>query len=338
MKRVLFLFFLCNGLHAAAQPVDSLRQIVDTAIDRMEQYALHRREINWADFRRNVYQETKGISNLDSLLNKFPLFFKWINDFHGAIGTNSKWIKWREGRPSRELNVMMDSIFNKGPYLKVERWGDIGYFRVPAVGGLANEIPARTQRLVDSLCKINPSTVKAWIIDLRMNTGGNVWPMLTSLAALIGDGKVGGIKYMDGKPDATTFIKEGKPFGNNQFYSIPGTHCELPKANVPVVVLTGPMTGSSGEVLLLAFKGRANTIIMGEPTAGYVTSNSNYELHPGVNLFLATGYMQDRSGKYYTNSIEPDVFIKDGDNLFELQKDQKVQAAIDWLKTQAVLK
>lgn len=317
---------------SAAQPVDTLKSIIDTSISKMQQYALHRKEVNWEIFKSRVYAQTKGISNLDSLLAQYPLFFKWLNDYHGAVATPTKWIKWKEGKLLKPINSMVDSALRTGPRLRVDRWGDIAYFRVPSVQGLADEIPKRTQRLFDTICKINPSTAKAWIIDLRLNTGGNVWPMLSCLAAIIGDGKIGGLKFIDGSPDEETFIKEGKPYGNNQFYSIPNITCPLPKTGTPVVVLTGPMTGSSGEVVLAAFKGRPNTIIIGEQTSGYVTSNSNFELRPNIYLFLATAFIKDRNDRHYTDGIEPDIRILDGDNFYDLEKDRKVQKAIEWLK------
>lgn len=299
----------------------------------MEENSLHRKEINWIEFKEKVYLQTRGIKTIDSLVAQYPLFFKWLNDFHGAVTLDGKWIKWREGRPSRKMNAMMDSVFKRGPGLKVDRWDDIGYFRMPPVPALAPDIPKWTQKLVDSLCRISPATAKGWIIDLRLNGGGNIWPMLTSLASLIGEGTVGGIKYIDGREDSRSFIEHSKPYGNNQFYSIPNQTCVLPTSDLPVAVLIGPATGSSGEGLLLAFKGRPNTVIIGEPSSGYVTSNSNWPLHKRVELFLATGYMKDRQGNYYTDSIQPDLFIKDGDDFYQPGQDLKISKAKEWLKT-----
>ncbi|HYE54346.1 MAG TPA: S41 family peptidase [Chitinophagaceae bacterium] len=331
MKKIIALLSLCYCCSALAQPVDSLRHIVDISIDKMQQHALHRKEVDWVSFKQKVYERTKGISNMDTLLSRFPEFFKWINDYHGGVVTPTRWIKWREGKPPRPVNAMVDSVLDYGPRLRVDRFGDVGYFRVPSVGGLEDEIPARTQRLADTLCKIDPATAKGWIIDLRVNTGGNIWPMITTLATLIGDGNTAGLKYLDGKPDVMDFIKDGKPFGNNQFYSIPKKTCELPASNLPVVVLTSPATGSSGESLLLAFKGRPNTVILGETTAGYTTSNNNYQLQKDLYLFLATAYMQDRNGKIYPEGITPDIMVKDGDDLYDLKRDLKVQQALKWL-------
>ncbi len=95
-----------------------------------------------------------------------------------------------------------------------------------------------------------------------------------------------------------------------------------PRSYVPVVVLVGPKTASSGEGVMLAFKGRPNTIIMGEPTAGLITSNNSFPLRPGITMILATGYTQDRSW-LYTAALHPDVLIPDGDDFFDLAHDQR---------------
>jgi carboxyl-terminal processing protease len=331
MKSLFTFLLFTSAVVCSAQPIDSLKPLVDSTIVKMKQYALHSKEVNWNDFQQKVYTQTKGITSLDSLLEEYPRFFEWINDYHGSITTPSKAFFWKAGRPKRIINSMLDSALKKGPYLQAERWNDIGYFRVP--GGSTKNVSKVTQMLVDSLCKIAPSTVKGWIIDLRLNTGGNIWFMLPPLASLIGDGKIGGRKFIDGSPDDITYIKEGKPFGNGQFYTIPNISCQLPNSNVPVVVLAGPATASSGEGVLLAFKGRPNTLIIGEQTEGYTTSNNTFQLYPNIYLHLATSYMQDRTGKFYTAGIQPDIEIKNGDDFFELENDLKVQQAIKWLKS-----
>ncbi len=86
----------------------------------------------------------------------------------------------------------------KAPGLLTKRWENIGYYRIP--GGSTRNLAFVTQMLADSLCTLQPATVKGWIIDLRLNTGGNIWFMLPPLAGLIGDGNAGGIKHADGKP------------------------------------------------------------------------------------------------------------------------------------------
>lgn len=330
MKKAVFLLLITISRTAAAQPADSLRPILDSALLIMQEQALHRNETNWDELRKNIYQHTKGLSNIDSLLNQFPLLFQGIQDFHGGIQTGNKFISWKEGRPATKSNPALDSALRKAPGLLTKRWGDIGYYRIP--GGSTKNLAFVTQMLADSLCTLQPATVKGWIIDLRLNTGGNIWFMLPPLAGLIGDGTTGGIKHADGKPDTKVWIEAGKVYGNGQVYQVPEPRCTLPGPHVPVVVLVGPKTASSGEGLMLAFKGRPNTIIMGEPTAGLITSNNSFPLRPGITMILATGYMQDRSGSHYTTALQPDREITEGDNFFELDNDQKVIQAKQWLQ------
>jgi carboxyl-terminal processing protease len=329
MQKYLPIFFVLFAVTTFAQPIDSLKDIVDSSVRLMEKNSLHRKEINWKDFKAMVYSETKGITDREALLHKFPIFFKRLNDFHGGIQTNTKWISWEEGKPKERSNNMLDSALRRGPHLYSQRIGDIGYFRVP--GGSTKNISKVTQMLVDTLCKITPATAKGWIIDLRLNTGGNIWFMLPPFASLIGDGPLGGYKYLDGKQNNVTYIKDGKIFANDQVYSIQNHTCSLPSSQVPVVILTGSKTASSGEGVALAFKGRSKTIAIGESTAGFVTSNSSYPLRKDVTLILATGYMTDRTGRYYTTGLAPDILVEGGDQFYNLSQDKKVIKAIEWL-------
>nr|WP_255724013.1 S41 family peptidase [Terrimonas ginsenosidimutans] len=281
-----------------------------------------------------VYRETKGISKLDKLLAKYPLFFQWVNDSHSSVASAGKSISWKEGRPSESEASLTDADLTGSSRLKAERWGDIGYLCIPSEKGFTGNAQEMAQRLTGTLAAIDPSTIKGWIIDLRLNTGGDVWPLIASLAPLIGDGQVGSLK--ERSTDTNTYIKDGKLFGKEEFNSIPQQTSIPVNSKTFVAIVCGPHTASSGEALLLAFKGRPNTTIIGEQTAGHVTNNNSFELEKNVSLSIATAYMQDRSGTVYTHGINPDVEILRGDNFEDLGKDQKVQQAIGWVKMRMV--
>ncbi|WP_374702250.1 S41 family peptidase [Psychroflexus sp. MES1-P1E] len=55
-------------------------------------------------------------------------------------------------------------------------------------------------------------------------------------------------------------------------------------------------TGSSGEVTELAFKGRRNTIFIGEKTYGAMIANVRRNLSFGAFMALTTSYECDRKG------------------------------------------
>lgn len=106
-------------------------------------------------------------------------------------------------------------------------------------------------------------------------------------------------------------------------------------SGLPVAVITGPITGSSGEAVAIGFIGRKKTILIGEATGGYTTANNGFLL-AGENygMVLAVDYMTGRSGKPYYDNVKPDIEIKGGDDFFNRPNDKKIQAAITWLEKQ----
>ena len=64
---------------------------------------------------------------------------------------------------------------------------------------------ADVRRILTDLSAQNP---KGWIVDLRGNTGGNMWPMLTGIGPILGDGTVGSFVAADG--NITWFYQDGK--------------------------------------------------------------------------------------------------------------------------------
>ncbi len=103
---------------------------------------------------------------------------------------------------------------------------------------------------------------------------------------------------------------------------------------LPIVILTGAQTGSSGEFLIMTFKGRPNTILLGATTAGYVTVNNGFQISDSAAMNLSIGYGADRNGTVYTEALRPDIFIDGPDSFNDLANDVKVKAAIKWLKKQ----
>ena len=82
----------------------------------------------------------------------------------------------------------------------------------------------------------------------------------------------------------------------------------------------------------IAFKGRPNTIFIGEPTAdGYTTSNGYFQFAPNLTLNFATHYVADRNKSIYKTTVNPDILISQGDNFDDLMVDKKIIYAIKWL-------
>lgn len=57
------------------------------------------------------------------------------------------------------------------------------------------EYASQLQAKIEELDTQNPI---GWIVNLSYNSGGNMWPMLTGIGPLIGEGVVGGFLSVDG--------------------------------------------------------------------------------------------------------------------------------------------
>ncbi len=76
----------------------------------------------------------------------------------------------------------------------------------------------------------------------------------------------------------------------------------------PVAILTNEWTGSSGEAVLLCFRGLDNVRVFGTPTAGYASANQPYPMPDGSSMVLTIGCDVARTGEAFCDDpIVPDV-------------------------------
>ncbi len=177
---------------------------------------------------------------------------------------------------------------------------------------------------------LNEHRPAAWIIDLRFNGGGNIWPMLVGLQPLLGDGVV--TTSIDSAGHIARVICDGNAVWLNQG-SGPIEQLRIDVAKFPqisakrVAILTGPWTMSSGELLALAFHGQAR--YFGTPTAGITTVTDYFPLSDGSILNLPISHMADRNGWAPRGAIRPDVLIEAAD--WPTADDAQVKGATQWI-------
>lgn len=174
--------------------------------------------------------------------------------------------------------------------------------------------------------------MEGWIIDLRLNTGGNSASMLLALYDLLGNNEIWG-ELDENKKSVRKFkLENGNYIQKSQTIAAIKPSGRLVDQE-RVAVITGMFTGSSGEVTALAFKSRQNTIFIGGNTAGYTTGNVTWPLPFGALIALTTGYDSDRDGQYYPY-IVPDNLISKQDNFDNLMSDANIQEAVKFIKSE----
>ena len=142
---------------------------------------------------------------------------------------------------------------------------------------------------------------KGVILDLRDNTGGNMYPMISSVSPLIPDGII--LKFKSRKftmPIPLDYVTKSYRLssGSNGKFS----------SSTPVAVLTNGNTASSGEATLLSFRGLDNAKSFGSPSAGYASGNVTHTLADGYKIAITSSCDVARTGEVFCEDpIDPDV-------------------------------
>lgn len=330
MRRItiLFAFSVLLSFPGRGQSAE-VTYLIDTTIFIMQANAVNASRVDWTVVRKNALEQARTKSDPGQLGPVMQYLFKSIDDFHGAFFYKDSMFQWQKSRPAVSDSIMNE--WRKGATVRTRMLDKhIGYLRIPSMsGGSIEEFSAKAQALNDSLCKLLDNNLTGMIVDLRLNGGGAMHPMILGVQNLLPPGKVGEF-HTKRKEDwilrDNSFIVDTMELGR----IVP--KCMVQAQNIPVVILTSPQTGSSGEFLIMAFKGRPKTILLGTTTAGYVTINNGYPINDTTFMNLSVGYGADKSGRLYTEAIKPDIFLDAPDSFYHLEGDAKVLAAIKWLK------
>lgn len=172
----------------------------------------------------------------------------------------------------------------------------IAVVKLPQFMGNAEEGVRYASTVLDAL----PNDLQGVVIDLRGNRGGNMYPMIAAVHRFLPDDVI--LKFSSRK----------RPMSVNTSFVMKSVGIEKQAPiDCPVALLTDEWTGSSGEAVLICFRGLANARTFGSPTAGYCSCNQIYALPGGSQLVLTIGEDIARTGEAFCdNPIEPDVMTE----------------------------
>jgi carboxyl-terminal processing protease len=193
--------------------------------------------------------------------------------------------------------------------------------------------PGRVQRLME---KFDVDGACGWIVDLRHNTGGNVWSYIAALGPLLGEGDAGGFVYADERRDTWSY-RGGKVYWNKEERGeslVEGGIYTPRDPAAPIAFLTSYTTIAAGELVVIAFEGRPGVRVFGEPTRGLARLADHTPLSDGAELFVSGAYATDRTGKRYDAPIQPDEFVTTDWAKYGTDEDPVVRAAAAYLAEQ----
>ncbi len=328
---------------ASAQPAFDPPTYLREAISTIRANALYADQVDWADVERQAIEREAGARDSIDTLDTVVWLLTQLNDNHSFPQIAADRVAAYQERygttpwPTPVPRTQVSSFANRrepGVTTLRQRGRTIAHVIVPArMNAPAPQLNAYASTLFDGVAGANAC---GFVVDLRGNVGGNSWPMLTGLSALLGQGRIGGyntptrrdeIRLQGGELWATENGQEMKLFTFTGWRAAPDL------SSAPVAVLIDDATGSSGEATAIAFRGRVNTRAFGIRTAGASTSTQGFQLSDGTNLVIAVDVMADRTGEGYPHGVTPDVEV-DPTAATADKSDLAMDAALQWLGEQ----
>src|SRR5580700_1439135 len=250
---------------------------LDNAIDIMRQHALHGEGVDWVAVRTEAFKRAGGAFNP---IDTYPAIY-WALVQLGDPGSHLRLppglypdqialLQQAEreaqnsapGGPRTDTAIPTAFTSRRLPegHVITAQGRNFGYVVLPRCSAKDNDglllYAADIRRILTDIAAQNP---KGWIVDLRGNTGGNMWPMLTGIGPILGDGPAGSFVAADG--NITWFYQDGKtgtrnPGGVETVSLNLDEEPALRTPSAPVAVLVDTSTASSAEAITIAFHGR----------------------------------------------------------------------------------
>ena len=315
---------------------DSISHFYASFFSSLEQQYLHRDEVDWKKLRTTTLDSAFTMGSLEASIAVGTMVFDSIGCNHCLMFSE----KWNYGSSLNTPLAQEDFSraflleHEKQPKFSVKLLQDnVGYILMPGMLLLdysQEELNREAQKMYDAILALSTAnTLQGWIIDLRFNIGGNVYPMLAALYDLLGDTMVYGSKNIQG--NILEHWLKGGGFYSGDKLEVQISPKKEPNPDVPMAIIVGKMTASAGEDVAIAFKHKENAVVIGDESYGFLTANDMQKLPFGVSMAFTTGYIVDSKG-VYTKNIVPNVTIIKGDNFEDYTEDKNIEAALRFIK------
>jgi len=290
---------------------------LDSALAIMERHSINRGRIDWPALRSRAQGRIRGAERPAQTYGAIRQALSELGDHHSFF-----------------MGPQISSAFTSGgadypdslARLVDERFG---YLRIPGYsGGEAEAMRRFARQMQDAIHRLDGPRTCGWIVDLRGNTGGNMWPMLAGIGPVLGDGVAGSFVAPGETPVRWAYRRGAMMLGDSVQVAAPEAPYRLRRTGSPVAVLYDSLTGSSGEAVAVSFRGLPNTRSFGSATYGLSSANENYTLPDSAMILLTVSLDADRTGTLYGDRILPDEPVTG-----EPGRDAVLAAAVRWLNS-----
>lgn len=322
---------LALDTHAIQQP-DSVLNHVDSALRILRTNSLYRKAVNWQSVSGKIHEEIKENKTKYATFSALKIAFSALGDKHASYYHYDQVYKPENTSLTSRYSDSLLTTWKKGPVIIAQMLDTKAYLRIPYIGAnTQNDIDKMANQINEKVLSLYAKNPSGWIIDLRLNAGGNIRPMVAGLVSFFKDGILGYYIDADGK------LQECMAIGNGKFLIDRKPQATLHQPTVDlsksiVAVLIGPGTGSAGEALAIHFKQRPNTASFGENSAGLANATNGFLFDNNNAYFLiSVARLGDKNGRPFPEVVIPEFITNANDHFSDLTKDNTTNQALKWL-------
>ncbi len=328
---IAIVLLVSNTFASIAQKSNTIH-VLDRIIEQAENSSLYRDNVDWSALKREMNTLAQNADSIPQLKPALDLMLRKLNDTHGRIFYNNQYLSYYSGEKRHHRKNIDTDIYNEiqsgqvYPFKTSIMNDDIGYVRI--VGLPMGDNEKMSSQIQNSICELILRGAKKWIIDLRYNGGGNMFPMVEGITNIMGDGIVGGTKGVTDLESSIWQIKDGDFYYDQQTVALEN---KCPIAEIQkIAVLTSVYTASSGEALAVILKGRPKTRFFGNKTMGMITATNWQQIDSLTAMSISVSYYKDRNNRVYDNYVDVDEEFQ-FDPKADFKNDYGVKRAIEWL-------
>jgi hypothetical protein len=188
----LFIFLGATWISVAQVPVVRDSVLLDSVISIGSQRSAFRENVDWEE----LIPRMKNVYDTAGLIPAAQLMLQELKDFHGAViyqgvtyqGCTKEWVGTKM---ETDIALFAEARSGTMPVHAEILPGQVGYLRLPGVQMGEKEfdyVKEVRKAIIDIRSRVK---TKGWIIDLRLNGGGTMYPMFAGLAGFFGSDTLG---------------------------------------------------------------------------------------------------------------------------------------------------
>ncbi len=306
-----------------SQPSKTVLSFIEEVYGHMRRESIRRDSVDWGRVHSRMVAWARGAQTTADYYPALKQALRLLGDHHSNHLT-----------PDELRDTKTAGGTEENPAIVVKRLpNNIGYIEIGSYWGFdvdkANEY-ARAAH--EKLRSIDSPEICRWVVDLRRNSGGNLWPMLAAVGPILGNGFAG--RFITASDSREWGYEKGYIWFGDEWHrgtnANPNTYTLFNEYPL-VAVLTSSETASAGEATAVAFRGRPDARSFGTPSYGVSTSNQTIELSDSSLLILTHARYGDRLGRLYGSKLQPDSPVDAAWN-DDPALDATVSSAARWLK------